>query len=166
MNYKLISFAPSPFELQTQVEIKGNELFLCYQIKGPLNQLLLPKLNSSSNFKDELWKHTCLEFFVKNPKSSEYTEFNFSPSGDYAVYHFKNYRERDFDFIDFKQPNIKAYLSESLFELNIKMPLIKGEIGITAVIEDQHQSISYFALAHKKERPDFHDPASFIVNLN
>lgn len=166
MNYKLISFASSPFELQTQVEIKGSELFLCYQIKGPLNQLLLPKINSSTSFKDELWKHTCLEFFVKNPKSSEYTEFNFSPSGDYAVYHFTNYRERDFDFKDFKQPIIQAGLSESLFELKVKIPLIKGDISLAAVIEDQQQSISYFALAHKKERPDFHDPASFIVNLN
>ncbi len=166
MNYKLISFAPSPFELQTQVEIKGNELFLCYQIIGPLNQLLLPKLNSSSSFKDELWKHTCLEFFVKNPNSSEYTEFNFSPSGDYAVYHFNNYRERNFDFIDFSPPSIQASLSESLFELRAKIALIKGEIALTAVIEDKNMAISYFALAHKKERPDFHDPASFIVNLN
>lgn len=165
MMYKLISFAPSPFELQTQVEIKGNELHLLYQVKGPLNKLLLPKLNSSSLFKDELWKHTCLEFFVKNLNSTEYTELNFSPSGDYAVYHFKNYRERDFSFKNAAIPQIHSSLTNSLFELKAKIPLVKGEISLTAVIEDQNQGISYFALAHKKERPDFHDPASFIVNL-
>lgn len=166
MIYKLVPFSPSLFEVQVEVETKGNELLLTYQVQGPLKKLLLPKLNSSTSFKDELWKHSCLEFFIKKENSPEYTEFNFSPSGDYAIYHFDNYRERNFYFKNSVCPEIQSSLANSLFELKAKIPLMKGEMSLTAVIEDIDQSISYFALAHKKERPDFHDPASFIVNLN
>lgn len=165
MNHKLISFGPSLFQVQAEITGQGNELFLRYHLEGPLKDLLLAPLNSSHQFKDGLWQHTCFEFFVKDPKATNYTEFNFSPSGDYAVYFFKNYRERDLSFTYEAQPQIKARLSEASFDLEVKVPLLKGDYSLTAVIEDQKKVIQYFALAHKKEKPDFHDPASFIGSL-
>lgn len=42
--------------------------------------------------KDELWRHTCFEAFVRAGKSSIYREFNLSPSGDWNCYRFDDYR--------------------------------------------------------------------------
>ena len=41
---------------------------------------------------DELWQHTCFEAFVRASSGSEYYEFNFSPSTQWAVYRFTDYR--------------------------------------------------------------------------
>jgi hypothetical protein len=42
--------------------------------------------------KDELWRHTCFEAFVRAGTSSIYNEFNLAPSGDWACYRFDDYR--------------------------------------------------------------------------
>jgi hypothetical protein len=41
----------------------------------------------------ELWRHTCLEAFVRVGGDEEYLEFNLAPSGDWAAYRFQRYRE-------------------------------------------------------------------------
>ena len=38
-------------------------------------------------------------------------------------------------------------------------------MNLTAVIEEQGGTKSYWALAHPAERPDFHDPACFVATL-
>lgn len=43
--------------------------------------------------KDELWRHTCFEAFVRAGASSAYHEFNLAPSGDWACYRFDDYRQ-------------------------------------------------------------------------
>jgi hypothetical protein len=37
--------------------------------------------------------------------------------------------------------------------------------GIAAIIEDEHGTLSYWALAHAAGEPDFHDPATFTLAL-
>lgn len=43
-------------------------------------------------FCDYLWQRTCLECFIGGP-TSEYIEINVSPAGQYALYHFLDYRQ-------------------------------------------------------------------------
>ena len=38
-------------------------------------------------------------------------------------------------------------------------------LGLTAVIEDRAQGLSYWALQHVAEKPDFHHADSFVVAL-
>ena len=38
-------------------------------------------------------------------------------------------------------------------------------VGLTAVVEDVEGRISYWALAHPGEKPDFHHPDSFVLEL-
>jgi hypothetical protein len=38
-------------------------------------------------------------------------------------------------------------------------------LGLTAVIEDRAQVLSYWALAHASEKPDFHRAESFVAAL-
>ena len=40
------------------------------------------------------------------------------------------------------------------------------QIGLSAVVEDTHGALSYWALAHPSARPDFHLSATFVLNLN
>lgn len=42
---------------------------------------------------DRLWAHTCFEAFVRVEDAPGYLELNFSPSGQWAAYHFDAYRQ-------------------------------------------------------------------------
>jgi hypothetical protein len=39
------------------------------------------------------------------------------------------------------------------------------DAGLAAVLESDDGSLSYWALAHGGEKPDFHDPASFALRV-
>ena len=39
------------------------------------------------------------------------------------------------------------------------------EMGLSAVLEEQDGTKSYWALAHLNEQPDFHDPGCFVARL-
>jgi hypothetical protein len=39
-------------------------------------------------------------------------------------------------------------------------------LGLAAVIERADDGLSYWALAHPSERPDFHDPAGFVLTID
>ena len=56
--------------------------------------------------------------------------------------------------------------------LNLKISLDKIissesdlEVGITTVVEDKQQQLSYWALTHPANEPDFHHRDSFIIKL-
>jgi hypothetical protein len=38
-------------------------------------------------------------------------------------------------------------------------------LGLAAVIERSDGGLSHWALAHPGERPDFHDPAGFVLEI-
>ena len=42
---------------------------------------------------DGLWRHSCFEAFIGHGGARDYWEYNFSPSGAWAAYHFTGYRE-------------------------------------------------------------------------
>ena len=42
---------------------------------------------------EALWRHTCFEAFVRVGGDEDYLEFNLAPSGDWAAYQFRRYRE-------------------------------------------------------------------------
>ena len=118
---------------------------------------------------DELWRHTCFEIFIRPSKSTEYIEFNFSPSGQWAAYHFSN-RRRDMQNADVAVPAIIATDRPSRFELSALVELpdwkeVDWEANFTAIIEEKDGTKSYWALAHPAGPPDFHDPSCFIARL-
>ena len=45
-------------------------------------------------------------------------------------------------------------------------PSVTSELGLSAVIEEQDGTKSYWALAHPDGPPDFHDPACFAASLS
>ncbi|MEL6862619.1 MAG: hypothetical protein AAGL11_12340, partial [Pseudomonadota bacterium] len=70
----------------------GSHLDLRYELTGDLARLRVPS-DDLGQRRDELWKQTCFELFVRAPNSEGYLEYNFSPGGDWAAYSFQTYRE-------------------------------------------------------------------------
>ena len=71
--------------------------------------------NDAANRKDNLWKNTCCEVFIKNNNNNYYREFNFAFNGAWACY----------DFVDYR---IAAKIANPKFENNI-FPIINNDSG-------------------------------------
>ena len=99
-----------------------------------------------------------------------YREFNFSPSGEWAVYTFHGYRAGG-ELKPDQGPGIEVRRSSDLLELDVAIPpdvLPPGRplrLGLSAVEEDVDGMLSYWALRHPPGRPDFHHPDAFAMQL-
>ncbi|WP_226402251.1 DOMON-like domain-containing protein [Ferribacterium limneticum] len=144
-------------------------LVLSYLVTCPSADLRLPA-QQPPGAADGLWQHTCCEAFVAEDGAG-YREFNFSPSGQWAVYRFTSYRERDNSFTPEAEPQLSFTSLANGFELRASLPaalLPPGsalQLGLTAIIEAADGSKSYWALAHCAAQPDFHVRQSFALTL-
>lgn len=124
---------------------------------------------------DKLWERTCCELFVHPDEGPAYLEFNFSPTGDWATYAFAGYRERLAD-PPMAAPGIRAAHGAARaagagawLEVRLELPVPLGEgarFGLSAVLaRADDASVSYWALAHPRPSPDFHDEAGHVLTL-
>ena len=156
--------------LSAQVERSApGKLALRFRIDGDIGQLSIPAGGASSR-RDELWRHTCFELFLKAGASAAYYEFNFAPSGDWAAYRFDGYRSGMSNAEMPAAPTISSRSSAGRFELAVDLSLpsdvTSGDaLSLTAVIEDRTQRISYWAVAHAPLKPDFHHDDGFVLRL-
>ncbi|MFP8778273.1 DOMON-like domain-containing protein [Hydrogenophaga sp. RWCD_12] len=139
--------------------------WLHYLIEGPVDALTIP-VPQTPGPADGLWRHTCFEAFVQDGDGPGYREFNFSPSGQWAVYRFTAERERCAnDTPPAVGPSINVQTSADALHLrawipHALLPETPGRVGLTAVIETTEGQLSYWALQHPHDdRPDFHHPA-------
>lgn len=154
----------------------GN-LSVIYRLEGNLGQMRIPSAKPP-RFADELWRHTCFELFVARDGATGYEEFNFSPSGEWAVYAFSEYRQRvsiSAEILASLHPRIAVRQTEQAMELEAVVELdrlspcyreAKILLGLSAVIEAQTGALSYWALKHPSPKPDFHHREGFALELN
>ena len=96
-----------------------------------------------------------------------YREFNFSPSGQWAAYDFHGYRTGMSEYEPAAAPRIETDQGLSVSTLTVFLP--ESEFAdvqfaaLCAVIEEQGGQKSYWAARHAGEKPDFHNPACFIL---
>ena len=87
------------------------QLSLRFAAIGPIRRLSLPRPSSAAPRRaDELWRHTCFEFFVRVGDETAYHEFNLSPSRDWACYRFDDYRSGMADAKRVAPPRIETWL--------------------------------------------------------
>ncbi|NJL09192.1 MAG: DOMON-like domain-containing protein [Calothrix sp. SM1_7_51] len=148
----------------------SNLLTITYAVLGDLKEISILALSEAPERKNELWRETCFEFFLGIQNSPRYWEFNLSPTGDWNVYSFDSYRQGMKEEVAFTLlPFSVQHQADSLtLALNIDLEQIIPteqaiDIAITAVIKQQNDSISYWALAHKGTEADFHLRDSFII---
>lgn len=145
-------------------------LALTYRLHGDSRRLRLPA-PAAAGPADGLWQHTCCEFFVAEPGAAAYREFNFSPSGQWAAYSFRDYREREEGSAVSIAPAIVVRRFDAGVELAATLPRAalpaahRLACGLAVVVEDSDGSLSYWALRHPAGRPDFHRRDGFALLL-
>jgi len=147
-------------------------LRLRYCLDADPEQLRLPPPISDPGRTDELWRHTCFEVFVAGHRSMAYREFNFSPSGQWAAYVFTDYRAGMLPLELHRAPALRWQRTAARLELIATLPadaLMTDQtalrIALSAVIEEQSGTITYWALKHPAGQPDFHHPGSFALEF-
>lgn len=115
---------------------------------------------------DELWRHTCLEAFVRVRGEAGYRELNLAPSGAWAAYRFDAPRSGMAN-ADIDPPIIEAAgEGEVAATWILDLPAdVVWTVGVTAVIEDGDGALSYWSLRHPSGKPDFHHPDGFALEL-
>ena len=143
----------------------------CYPRASGATEILLP-VPTEPIACDNLWQHTCCEAFVSAADDGDgYLEFNFSPSGCWAVYRFDAYRVRDESYICPYVPKIELKQLSDGFELTATIsPKVLPTatcwlVGLTAVIETTDGQKTYWALRHDAPQPDFHLRSQFLLPL-
>jgi len=152
-----------------EVEITANdlcEMMIDFRIDG--NHVVVPDWQSSCR-ESGLWNSTCFELFLGTPDSDSYFEFNFSPSSRWAAYKFEGYRTGMRDQHMTVEPHVEFDPDRPL-ELSVDLDLTDMPpaplIGnLTAVIEEEGGTKSYWALAHPDGPPDFHNRDCFVAHL-
>jgi len=143
-----------------------------FQLDGDLARLCLAEPLPPERA-DRLWEHTCFEVFVATPGDESYLEWNLAPSRRWAAYTFSAYRERAGEVND-AAPAISVERRDDGMALRALLPL-EGwlaerrprqlELGLSAVIETTTRELSYWAIQHHADRPDFHHRRTFDLVL-
>ena len=165
--------------IQVAVRRSSAELKLTFRLDGDIPRISISP-PSTPRFARDLWQHTCFEAFIaingqdgQAGQSAAYHEFNFAPSGEWAVYAFRAYRDGDPVVDEILHPNIAIRSSPSRLELDAMVPLDRLSaiharallrIGLSAVIETS-DGLSYWALRHPNDKPDFHSADGFTLLL-
>lgn len=164
---------PTPSGVRVAVHVEraaAGALALRYLVDGAIDTLCIPAPCAPKPL-DGLWRHTCFEVFVASAGACAYREFNFSPSGCWAAYAFKDTRVRRAAALPaWRAHSIVEHTPERLFSLSVTVPapqLPDGswQIGLSAVLEACDGSLSYWALRHPAAQPDFHHRDSFALML-
>jgi hypothetical protein len=149
------------------------ELRMTFRLDGDIPRIRVPSPDLP-RFATELWQHTCFEAFIAVDGQAAYHEFNFAPSGEWAVYAFRGYRNGGPLANEMMRPHIAVRSTGSRLELDALVclhglsaihPQASLRIGLSAVIE-AGDGLSYWALRHPVGKPDFHDADGFVLLLD
>jgi hypothetical protein len=150
----------------------GGALALSFALEGDLARLRIPAPQPSRR-EDNLWQHTCFEAFLRHKGKPTYCEFNFAPSGEWAAYAFRRYRDGT-PLVQDLDPRIVVRRTRDRLKLNALIeleclppvqPRTQVQLALSAVVEDEQGVLSYWALTHPPGRPDFHHPDAFALEL-
>jgi hypothetical protein len=150
----------------------SHELEMTFHLDGDIPRIQTAP-SSVSRAAQQLWRHTCFEAFIAVEGHRAYHEFNFAPSGEWAVYAFSGYRNGGPVTNEMMRPHIAVHSTGSRLELaaHVRLdslsaihPRASLRVGLSAVIEAS-DGLSYWALRHHRDKPDFHDADGFVLLL-
>uniref|UniRef100_UPI004056A284 DOMON-like domain-containing protein n=1 Tax=Candidatus Electronema sp. TaxID=2698783 RepID=UPI004056A284 len=148
-------------------------LLISWELRGRLKSILLPEQSAAPLRRDQLWQESCFEFFAAPTVSSQYWEINLSPSGDWNVYAFDEYRagmreETALAALPFRiVRRTESLRLELVFSLDKIIPPEQPlALGISAVLRHRSGRSSYWALTHCGLKPDFHMRESFLLDFS
>jgi hypothetical protein len=169
---------PNTLSTITRVEVEMSRpapqvLSLRYVVADLQSTLVVPA-PASGERRDNLWQRTCFEAFICIPGGDAYYELNLSPSTQWAAYRFDSFREGMANAEGVIAPQIEWLATDDGFELRTLTDLsgLAGlpadapwRLGLTAVIEDGPDQLSYWALTHPPGVQDFHNDAGWTAQV-
>jgi hypothetical protein len=162
--------AAPPFEVWAHVDHVASfgaigTLNIWFGVRAPPQRFVLPE--GESHRAADLWQTTCFEAFLKVDGEEAYREWNFAPSGQWAAYDFNAYRDGRTN-AEVKEPYVRLEDNLTWWTLGATIGIEAGpkwRFGLSAILEEQDGTKSYWALAHADGEPDFHDPGCFAARL-
>ena len=146
--------------------LPSGSLMLRWRVDGAEDVVMPPYAGSGRA--DELWRTTCFELFLSD-SGGRYREFNFSPSGQWAAYEFSSYRHLTGNYRLGDPPFLEVQKGETIATATVRLPVdtLDGAhaAGFSVVIEEEGGHLSYWSVVHRREKPDFHDPACFVIRF-
>jgi hypothetical protein len=151
----------------------SGDLDVRFRLDGDLSHLRIPSPRVP-RIAARLWEHTCFEAFLAIDGRPGYHEFNFAPSGEWAAYALRGYRDGAPLADEALVPPITLRASEGRLELEalVRLDLVSAahaeaplRLGLSAVIEADDRALSYWALRHPAGKPDFHNAEAFALRL-
>lgn len=148
-------------------------LGLAFSLEGMLADLRIPA-RREPRVGHELWRHTCFEAFVAAEGATSYHELNLSPSGEWAVLAFRDYRDRvpladapaaPHIAVERAGERLAMDAEVRLGSLAPEYPAVPLRLAVSAVVEAASGVLSYWALHHRRGRPDFHHRDAFVLRL-
>lgn len=158
--------------IRARVRRSDTALRISYSLQGDIGLIRVPSPTEPA-IGFELWRHTCFETFLKIEGQTAYHEFNLAPSGQWTVYAFSGYRDGAPLADDTMRPHIEVRSTASNLELDavIQLDRLSADypraalrLGLAAVVETA-DGLSYWALRHPADKPDFHDPEGFVLRM-
>ncbi len=142
---------------------------VAYEIAGPIDQISLPR-HFTRGVSVRLWEETCFEFFIRRV-DGQYVELNFSPSGQWSCFSFKDFRIGMDDLRLEDEPKMLVRSSMGKFALEVSVDLAKVkvfdrsdrqlQVSPTVVIKMKDQRYCYFAIDFPDGAADFHHSNGF-----
>jgi hypothetical protein len=148
------------------------ELRISFLLDGDIPRIVVPA-PAAPCVGTQLWRHTCFEAFIAIDGQPEYHELNFAPSGEWMVYAFHGYRDGGPLPDAMMRPQIAVRSAGSQLKLDalVRLDLLSAahadsplRLGLAAIIETS-AGLSYWALRHPLDKPDFHDADGFALLL-
>lgn len=173
--FQLQLFATTPVAIPVVVRVtvrRDGEALRCrFEVTGCGVKTPSPSTEAPARC-DGLWRHTCLEVFAGAVRDPGYIEWNLSPSGDWNLYRFDGHRKggRPEEAVADAAPRVDCRNGVLVVEADLPLaPLGLAtaglEVGLSAVLEADDGTLTYWALAHVADRPDFHDRRGFKLRL-
>lgn len=170
----LIPFQSPPFSVSCLAQLTrlGPELQLKFHVTDPSLQIqwgqsFYEEAPGDEFRKDNVWKKTCFELFLKNPNSNEYYEFNFSTEREWNLYKFEDYRK--------PQPPMRSddfrVISHSWRNNEFKAQILnltdwhRLQVSLTAVFLSKANQVQYWAVNHADTQPNFHHFGSYQIQI-
>ena len=158
--------------IQVLVRRSASELQMTFRLDGYIPRISVsppgvPRINT------ELWRHTCFEAYIAVEGQPAYHEFNFAPSGEWCVYALSGYRNGGPVANEMMRPHMAMRSTGSRLELDaiVRLDVLSAiharavlRVGLSAVIEAS-DGLSYWAIRHPADKPDFHDADGFALLL-
>ncbi len=162
----------SALEITGKIARSDKWLSLDFLAAGAVAQIDFPAHAKVPLRKESLWEQTCFELFVSPKGSSQYWEFNISPSGHWNVYRFSAYREGMREETAFESLPFSTSRAHGFFSVSLQIEparIIEADrqlaVAVSAVIRGKDGGTSFWGLTHCGSKPDFHNRASFIIEL-